>query len=206
MAGSLISPNRELYRQAAAISQHPWPKCPVLFVQKWFLQVSRRSLCVVVLVAAPLALPLVSEAESQLFVTYRGILGEHTAIAHLLPGSEVLFRFGPATAGSSMEATSGRIIIKIYRNNVHLETKQYADPPKRAGDIIDRLRDIQRVGDLRHGDLSLSALDMLESSAIYELHLDEAGAMNLTYPVCIAGCFNHVSPLYALRPQCTYHR
>lgn len=43
---------------------------------------------------------------------------------------------------ADMEATSRCITIKIYRNNVYSETKQYADPPKRAGDILDRLRDI----------------------------------------------------------------
>ncbi len=70
-----------------------------------------------------------------------------------------------------MEAAPRCITIKVYRNKILLETKRYANPPKPAGDILDRLRDIQMVGDLRHGDLLLSASDMLGGAATYELHL-----------------------------------
>ena len=82
-----------------------------------------------------------------------------------------------------------RIMIEIYRDGNLLDQKPFAGPTKPAGEILDRLKDIQMVGELRQGAMCLSASDMLKSTSTYQLHLAQQGVQAcFEMSPCIAGC------------------
>ncbi len=89
---------------------------------------------------------------------------------------------------ASADSSMGRVTVEIYKNKILLETKLYV-PPKPAGEILDHLRDNHMEGDLRLGDLSLSATDILGDTATYELHLAEPGV--ISFDIAFLQCWLH---------------